>query len=263
MRKFFGLTPPIWIFLFTLVLIILSTGFVGGSPNNVLAIPLSIIVLGFVLYRVWTRQGDKDGRVLPPAAENPSGPVPAPVRARTTPDDARSSAADAEARPQATAVSKAETPAPADALNPEQRTLCLTALGAGADTTKSELAAHIAELLGATDAGAWKPAPHDDLELLARGLALRTLAGAAPGANPGAPPAHLQEETKKGLLTFCVSTLRTEIAALAGADATIDGVSPSTLHATQVALAEKDALDGLTRCSKTSLATLARALGHA
>jgi hypothetical protein len=121
MRKYYGITTPVWIFLFTLLLVVITGGIVGTSPcertvrnceataqrahtNNLTlqqayisrcseeacksgkssaALPFSILVLGAVLYIVWLRQGDSGDRDSSPAARSATTQGAAPAASGT------------------------------------------------------------------------------------------------------------------------------------------------------------------------------------
>jgi hypothetical protein len=121
MSRLDAVTPPMWIFGFTLLLVIITGGFVGSSPCEravsdceALAreaqpadatlreqyvaecsaqactggkrsplLPISILILGFVLYRLWLRHGDPEHMKFFPDPGSFSDPVPA--GAGTTP----------------------------------------------------------------------------------------------------------------------------------------------------------------------------------
>ena len=331
MRRYYGITAPVWIFLFTLFLVVATGGIVGTSPcertvttcetsavaahsNNLTlqeayvsrcseaacksqksgaAVPFSILVLGYVLYRVWTRQGDT-GTPPSPARRSATGAAPstAPKKAagtrakeelkeepeKTPKDAARAtpSASKRKSRTKApdgpdTVTAEAGAKAPEKAtgkasgkgptLTPAQKTLYLGTLYFDEDTPKGDVARRLSELTGATDASVWKGAPASDLALLAKAIAA---AAALDGAtskyrdpNGGeAPTDAVAEMTKKALYEQSLETLQTDLDAL-GKNDFPEGLSKASVDGVTSSLRGEDALDGLSRLSKSALVSLA------
>jgi hypothetical protein len=244
-----SVTPPMWIFAFTLVLIIITGGLVGSSPcersmrdcetlareeqpmdatlrqqyvdacsaqacspdRTAWVLPLSILILGFVLYRLWLRHGDpenmkffRDARSFSDPMPVGAGPAPtareadpvppAPKQARQATKaprakDARK--ADDPGKPGPAAAPAKEAPATAPEASPGTSTappaereldsgarqFCLDVLTAGDAESRDAMAGTLNRLTGGTDPDLWKGAPLADLQLLARSIAIAALAG--------------------------------------------------------------------------------------
>lgn len=274
MRKYYGITAPVWIFLFTLVLIVASGRLVGSSPcertlrtcestavqahtNNLMlqqayisrcseaackndksgaAVPFSLLVFGAVLYVVWRRQGATEEKASPA----PTGTIETAVPTAGTEPETASEAPPAPA-------------ADADhSLAPE----------ADAEESKEDLAQLLGRLVRGVPADDWKAAPTGDLALLSRAIAIGTL-----GTDDGAPRhdsaagidrKDLDELTKKALHQRCIDLLRTDLDRQASADS---NASPQQGHASarsvRDSLDAEDALDGLSRLNKATLVALA------
>ncbi|MEM9314050.1 MAG: hypothetical protein AAGA95_05435, partial [Pseudomonadota bacterium] len=220
MSKLSSITPPVWIFIGTLLLIIFTGGMFGSKTSAF--VPLSLIILGFVLYRVWVRQGNpasmsaakKDAALEPAPAVAPRSP------ARTPKPPAAAPAAKKSAAPAKPKAKKAAAPASASAsagdLKPAQEKLCLAVL-ADSEKTRDEITDMLGKLTGSPDPEHWKGGPLNDLEVMAKALAMAALIGPEGSkyrsalTNKGALNLGNLEElgakTKKELHEYCVGVL--------------------------------------------------------
>jgi hypothetical protein len=191
------------------------------SPDRTAwVLPLSILVLGFVLYRLWLRHGDpenmkffRDARSFSDPMPVGAGPVPA-AREAAPGSAAPKQARQATKAPRAKDARKAEDPGkpgpaaapakeapatapetspgtstapPADSeLNAGERQFCLDVLTAGDAESRDAMAGTLNRLTGATDPDLWKGAPLADLQLLARSIAIAALAGPSSSKYRGA-----------------------------------------------------------------------------
>ena len=247
-------------------------------------VPFTILILGAVVYFVWSRQA---GPVrLPSSAGTGSAPSatrePVPATAASKPAVARRTSMPTPSEPTPGAPAPAAAPATpsaahepvaapstgkSDGLTTAQRKVLLSTFHRDETTTKDTIAANVAHILGTASADAWKAPAMDDLDLLARALAVAALFGPAaskyrrgldaPGLPPEARLDVLNASTKKALHAQCLETLRRDLAALAAQPAYPVTLSADAVQATVQALQQPDALAGLSRCSKAALVELA------
>ena len=315
MSKLSSITPPVWIFVCTLLLIIFTGGLVGSSPceraitecqasaaktypNNEAQqqtyisecsapacgaessktsafVPFSLIILGFVLYQVWVRQGNSGSMSFSGGEPALAGASPARAGApKASPAPAAAKKSAAPAKPKAKAK-KAQAPAPApaasDDLKPAQEKFCLEVLADG-EKSREEITDMLGKLTGSSDPELWKGGPLNDLEVLAKALSMAALIGpsgskyrsavAGKGALNLGDMTELEARTKKELHEQCVSTLTQDVKAMVAAGKYPAALSADVASSVAAAAQSADGLDGISRCSKAGLVYLAAFLGQ-
>lgn len=253
------------------------------SGKSMALVLLSILMLGVGLYSVWWRQRNSGGMSLPRTSASPPESALAVTDSlaktappATTPSVSPGSTLSASPRATEDKGAAAESPdasgagavAMGDGLSAAHRQLCVDALQAKEEPSKEEVAGNLGHFLGTSDTQLYKPAPLDDLELLAKCLAVAALAGPEGSRYRRAfqmPPRDfadrdleaLQAKTKKALHTLCVETLRQDLGAIAKRSSFPASLSSASVVATADALHAEGALAGLSRCSKAALVHLA------
>jgi hypothetical protein len=183
-------------------------------------LPLSILILGFVLYRLWLRHGDPENMKFFRDPGSFSAPVPvgagsaptsreadpvsaAPKPARQTrkaPQAKNARKAEDSGKPRPAAAPEKEAPRTAPEANPgastappadseldaPERQFCLDVLSAGDAESREAMAGTLNRLTGGADPDLWKGAPLADLQLLARSIAVAALAGPSSSKYRGA-----------------------------------------------------------------------------
>ena len=215
MRKYYGITAPVWIFLLTLVLIVLSGRIVGSQscgravencessamqlhPNSPAlrqdyvsgctesacssgksgaVVPFSMLALGVVFYVVWLRTGDSSDRDSSAINTASAASGPAPARSSAAPES-RQAATAARTTSATSSVPTAEPP-PTTTPAAGESTVYLDALQADGEQSKEELAGWLSRLTGISGADRWKGAPAGDLTLLKRAIATAAALGPA------------------------------------------------------------------------------------
>ncbi|MEO1077926.1 MAG: hypothetical protein AAFY29_00110 [Pseudomonadota bacterium] len=273
MSKLSSITPPAWIFIGTLLLIIFTGGAFGSKTSAF--VPLSLIILGFVLYRVWVRQGDpesmsfdrKDAALEPATAVAPRTPKPPPA----APAAKKSAAPPKPKAKKAAAPASAPASASAGDLKSAQEKLCLAVLADG-EKTRDEITDMLGKLTGSTDPEHWKGGPLNDLEVMAKALAMAALIGpegskyrsglTSKGAQISDDLEELGAKTKKELHEACVGVLTQDIKTIVAAGKYPASLSSDVASAVADAALSPDGLDGISRCSKAGLVHLAAFLGQ-
>lgn len=291
--------PPAWIFILTLLAIVATGKLVGSSPcarvlddcystakqahpldevrqasyaascleqpcearKRGALVPLSILILGIVVLRVWLGQ-------RAPEDETPDDtrvPTRAPASAAGRENTPRTSLS------QSPVDAPSAIKAPVDGLSLAQRNACLETLAETDDKSRAELVYRLKGFIGGDDTQQWKAAPLSDLILLCNCLALGALLGpekskyrrelcSFSGETDALSGADLNAQTKKGLLGLSLDTLRTDLHDFADMGAYPASVARQTVTNALLSLSQDDALAGLLRCSKQELVHLAEVL---
>ncbi|MFK7829052.1 MAG: hypothetical protein AB8B57_04660 [Congregibacter sp.] len=251
----------------------------GKSGKSIAPALFAILVLSAGLYSVWWRQKGRVRQATSPvpsasdeSANSASGKTASSVAPQkvvaVSPKPKRQSK---KTKSGSYAESDASNASADDGLTVAQRHLCLEALQDKEERLKDEVIASLGQFVKSSDTALWKSAPLDDLELLTSSLAVAALAGpevsryrrafqASSSTAANAAVEDLREQTKKALQALCIATLRRDLQLIAARPAHPESLSVETVRTVVDALHAKDALAGLSRCSKAALVHLAEFL---